>query len=197
MAEADRQRWNAKYAARSHARGEPSPALVGLRAWLAPPGRALDLAGGAGANALYLATLGFDVTLVDIAERGLEIASERAAAAGLRLRVIRADLERDPLPAGPWDLITCSHYLQRELIATAADALAPDGRLIWIHPTTTNLERHAKPSARFLLAPGEAEALVRDAGLAVQVADEGWVGADDGSGPRHLARLVAARETAT
>ena len=44
------------------------------------------------------------------------------------------------------------------LIASAATGLAPGGRLIWIHPTTTNLERHAKPSARFLLDLGEAEA---------------------------------------
>lgn len=84
----------------------------------------------------------------------------------------------------------CSCYLQRELVPRMAEVLAIDGRLVWIHPITTNLERHGSPSARFLLQPGEARALVEAAGLRVLWYDEGWVG--QGSSARCLARVVAA-----
>ncbi|MFH2054445.1 MAG: methyltransferase domain-containing protein, partial [bacterium] len=38
----------------------------------APQGRALDLGGGEGRDALFLAEQGFRVTIVDIAESGVE-----------------------------------------------------------------------------------------------------------------------------
>ena len=191
MAESDRARWNAKYEGGAGATAEPSPRLVELRSRLPCEGRALDVAGGAGANAIWLAQQGLESTLIDVSDVALARAAERAAAAGVELRTASVDLERESLPVGPWDLILCSHYLQRELIPAFAAALAPGGRLIWIHPTQTNLERHARPSARFLLAPGEARELVTRAGLELELAREGWVG--EGAGARHLAQIVAAR----
>ena len=189
MAESDRIRWNAKYARGAGASLQPSTALVALADQLPSRGRALDLAGGTGANALWLARRGLEVTMVDIATRALTRAREQSARASLKLRLIPADLELAPLPPGPWQLITCSHYLQRDLIARAAAELAPGGRLVWIHPTRTNLERHPKPSARFLLEPGEARALVLAAGLKLELDEESWWG--EGSDARHLARVVA------
>lgn len=189
MAESDRTRWNSKYERGAGSSAEPSSALVGLAAHLPTCGRALDLAGGAGANALWLARRGLEVSLVDIADVGLARARQRATEAGLELALLRADLELDPFPPGPWQLIFCSHYLQRSLIARAAAELGPGGRLVWIHPTRTNLERHPKPSARFLLEPGEARALVLATGLTLDVDEEGWWG--EGPEARHLARVVA------
>lgn len=190
MAQEDRERWNARHrAAEGHA-GEPSVALVELAAWLPTKGRALDVAAGAGANAVWLARRGLDVTVVDVSEVGLSRAMAHARGSGVALRVERMDLEAEPLPRGPWALVLCSCYLQRELVPRMAEVLAIDGRLVWIHPITTNLERHGSPSARFLLQPGEARALVEAAGLRVLWYDEGWVG--QGSSARCLARVVAA-----
>ena len=193
MGQEDRERWDAKHGAATRA-AEPSAALVELSSWLPARGQALDVAGGRGGNAVWLARRGLQVTVIDVSEVGLERARAHARSAGVELRTERVDLELEPLPSGPWSLVLCSCYLQRELVPRMAEGLEPDGRLVWIHPTTTNLERHASPGMRFLLEPGEARTLVEGAGLRVRWAEEGWVG--EGPGARFLARVVAERAAA-
>jgi trans-aconitate methyltransferase len=51
-----------------------------------PRGLAVDLGGGQGRHALYLASLGFDVELVDLSETALAQAQRSASGAGLPLR---------------------------------------------------------------------------------------------------------------
>ncbi|MEM9456338.1 MAG: class I SAM-dependent methyltransferase [Myxococcota bacterium] len=191
MAQEDRERWNAKYRAGSHASEVASSALVELAAWVPAQGRGLDVAGGMGRNALWLARRGLDMTVVDISEVALARVVERAGQARLDLKVAAMDLEVDPLPSGPFSLVLCCDYLQRSLVSAVAEVLAVGGRLLWIHPLEANLERHPKPGRRHLLSPGEARGLVESAGLRVVVAEEGWVG--EGAAARCLARVVGER----
>jgi tellurite methyltransferase len=191
MAEGDRERWDREHAAAGREVGEPSAALVELAGWLPAQGRALDVAGGAGANAAWLARRGLEVTIVDVSGVGLQRARAHAERAGVTVTCVQADLEVEALPGGPWALVLCCNYLQRDLVPRMAAALGPGGRLLWIHPTVDNLARHARPSARFLLQPGEARTLVRAAGLVPRVVEEAWVG--PGEAARHLARVVAER----
>lgn len=162
----------------------PSSLVTELEPLLPKKGRALDLAGGRGRHALWLARLGLDVTLVDVSGVGLELARKAAESAGLEVKTDQVDLEASPFPAGPWDLILCFHYLQRSLFAEFPKALAPGGLLIFVQPTIKNLERHTRPSARFLLQEGELRRLVQ--GLEILGYDEGWLQED-----RHEARVVA------
>ena len=97
----------------------------------------------------------------------------------------------DPLPAGPWDLILQFHYLNRRLFEAYGRLLAPGGRLVVIHPTMKNLERHPKPSARFLLEEGELAGLI-PSGLEVLHLVEGW-----SAEGRHEAVLVAQRSSSS
>jgi SAM-dependent methyltransferase len=182
----DRQRWNARYQAGSHRGSAPAAFVIEAAEARPAPGRALDVAGGAGRNAVFLAERGFEVTLVDVADAALELAGERAASAGVTLHLVRLDLEADPLPAGPWDVILCFHYLHRPLFAAFARELAPGGQLWFCQPTVRNLERHARPGRRFVLEEGEARRLAEGAGLEISRLDEGWSTED-----RHEARLVA------
>jgi SAM-dependent methyltransferase len=71
-----------------------------------PPGRALDLGCGSGANAVFLASHGFDVTGVDFSEVALAKARAAAQAAKVQLRLIKADLTAESMPGvdGPFDL---------------------------------------------------------------------------------------------
>lgn len=186
MPAADREKWDAKYRAEDDAPRAASAVLRGLRPWLPQGGRALEVAGGAGRNAIWLAQQGFDVTVADVSPVGLALAQSRAAAAGVRLRTLEVDLETSPLPAGPWDLIVSVCYLWRPLFAAYSNALAEGGALAVVQPTTRNLERHAKPPAAYLLDEGELPRLV--AGLEIVHWQEGWL-ADD----RHDAVLVARR----
>ena len=57
-----------------------------------PPGRAIDLGCGAGANAIFLAQHGFEVTGVDFAEAAIEKARQRAATAGVQVNFVIDDL---------------------------------------------------------------------------------------------------------
>ncbi len=185
MAAADRDKWNARYRAAEHAGRAPHAWLASIAGELPRAGAALDIAGGAGRHASWLAARGLDVTLTDISEVALAIAQGRAREDGLALDVIELDLEIEPLPPGPFALVVCVSYLQRALFAAIADSLAPGGMLAFVQPTVKNLERHARPSRTFLLELGEAEAIIRGAGLTIVVNDESWL--DDA----HEARLLA------
>lgn len=87
----------------------PNPYLVRETDGLAP-GTALDAGCGAGAEAIWLATRGWQVTAVDISREALSHASERAAAsdgAG-RIQWVEADLSQW-VPDRDFDLVM-THY---------------------------------------------------------------------------------------
>jgi len=184
MSDDDRDKWDARYRERG-APEEPSALLVSIEDALPARGRALDVAGGAGRNAIWLARRGLEVTVVDVSAVALALARERAAAAGVALATVEADLAREALPAGPWDLILSFHYLHRPLFDAFADALAPGGMLVFSQPTVRNLERFERPSRPYLLEEGELPSLVR--GLRIERCDERWW---DETG-RHEVLLIA------
>jgi len=155
MSAADRQKWDAKYADAAGAPREPSAVLVKLAEYIPKHGRALDIAGGAGRNALWLAQRGLDVTIADISPVGLTVARRRAAEQGLVLHTIEIDLEQQPLNVPPFDLILSVCYLSRPLFAEFPRLLNPGGILVIIQPTKRNLERNDKSPAPYLLEEGE------------------------------------------
>jgi tellurite methyltransferase len=184
----DRERWNARWRERERegASSEPSTWVASLDAILPRGGRALDIAGGAGRHAVWLAGRGLAVTLADVSDEGLRLAADAARARGVAIDLARVDLEREPLPEGPWDVVVCVHYLQRSLFPAIASALAPGGLFLFCHQTRANLERHPRPGPEYLLDEGEAPGLV--GGLEIVAHAEGWN--DEG---RHEARLIARR----
>jgi SAM-dependent methyltransferase len=186
MSETDRLKWNARYRSGDHAGEQPSDFLLSAAPLLPPPGKALDLAGGAGRHALWLASQDWKVTLADISETALQIAKERAELRTTTIETRQIDLEVDPLPAGPWNLILVFHYLHRPLFADLPGVMAPGGMLLFIQPTVRNLERHERPPRPFLLQEGEAPQLIT--GLEMIRYEEGWL-----SEGRHEARVVARR----
>ena len=166
----DRERWNRRYA-----EGEEggTPLMLGRNLHLFPrSGRALDVAGGPGQAAVILAARGLDVTLCDVSEVALEMATERAERSKVGIEVAQVDLANEPLPSGPWDLITCFNYLERDLFPAMIEQLADGGQLAVMLATRTNLERNEHPAERFLLDDGELPGLLGD--LAVEYYEEGW-----------------------
>lgn len=187
MSHFDLAKWNAKYSGRENAPHEPSRVLVDLRWHLPHSGTALDVAGGAGRHAIYLASRGLSTTLWDISSVGLTLAKERALEVGVRLAALQIDLDKiAALPGGRFDLVLNVCYLNRPLLANSHNLLNTGGTLIVIQPTRRNLERHAKPPSAFLLEEGELCQLV--APLQIVHYEEAW--SLDG---RHDAVLVAKR----
>jgi ubiquinone/menaquinone biosynthesis C-methylase UbiE len=73
--------WNRKYNERSHTSLTPDPLLVSAYSeFLAgvPPGHALDIAGGVGRHAIWLAKRDWQVRLVDLSDVGIQQAQENA-----------------------------------------------------------------------------------------------------------------------
>ena len=182
MAAGDRERWDAKHRAGSHD-ADPPDWLDAFDAVLPRQGRALDVAAGTGRVARAWAARGLESLAVDVSPEGLRRAREAAARAGLALETRVLDLEQEPLPEGPFALVSCFHYLQRDLFARMRERLAPGGVLVCEIATLRNLERHAHPSARFLLKPGELLSLCRP--LEIVTHSEDW------RGDAFLARLIA------
>jgi tellurite methyltransferase len=190
----DRERWNARWREHAGELAPPAAFLVEHAALLPRSGRALDVAGGAGRHAVWLARAGLDVTMIDVSDVALERAERRAIAANVadRIRFRWVDLA-DPgpagdLPPGPFDVIVMFHYLDRARRDAIADLLVAGGLVIACQPTVRNLEQHARPSREYLVEEGELEAWARRLDLEVLVAREGWNAEN-----RHEAELIARR----
>ena len=187
MGPTDRERWNTRWAAEAEV-GAPSPFLLSLEPLLPRAGRALDLAGGAGRNALWLAARGLEVTLADVSGVALSRAGAEARARRLPLALAEVDLLAAPPPPGPWDLLVCTYFLHRPLFPLLRGLLSPGGLLAFAHATRQNLERHPRPGPAHLLDDGELAALAPGLGLEILSLTEGWSEAG-----RHEARLLARR----
>lgn len=105
----------------------------------APPGRALELGCGDGADAIWLAERGWQVTAVDISPVILEFGAQQAERAGVAERILwqPADLA-DWTPDGSYDLV-CSFFLQTPegldrvaAFSRAAARLRPGGTLLLV-----------------------------------------------------------------
>lgn len=98
------------------------------------PGRALVLTMGQGRNALHLASKGWKVTGVDIAEIGVSKARAAAAERGLEITAVLADIDTYDFGAGRWELVTMLYAGgDPDWIARAKKAIAPGGVFVLEH----------------------------------------------------------------
>ncbi len=99
---------------------------------LLPGGRVLDIAMGAGRNAIYLAKMGFEVEGVDISGEAVNLAAESALKAGVTIRSHVDDLEKHyHIREDTYDVILCFHYLQRSLIPQIKNGLRLGGMVVY------------------------------------------------------------------
>jgi len=154
---ADRERWNAKFLAGEAQLSEPDPLLVEVCADL-KPGRALDLAGGAGRHALWLAERGWEVVLADVSDEGLAIASKRAEHAGVTLATRRESADDTLAWAAArhrFDLMVIVWCLLRDQFPALPSALARGGTLLYKTYTSDHARYSEGHSLRTALHPGE------------------------------------------
>lgn len=167
----DEASWNEWYRARPTMwSGDPNPQLVIEAAELAG-GRALDVGSGEGADAIWLAQRGWQVTAVDIStvalERGARQASALGADVGARLTWVAADVTSWVPPASAYDLVSAQFLqLPKEprdpLFARLAESVAPGGSLLIVgHDPSDLLTTVARPPRpeRFFTAPDIASSL--------------------------------------
>jgi SAM-dependent methyltransferase len=106
----DAQFWDEMYGRRDQVfSGAPNGVLVTEVTDL-PPGQALDVGCGEGADALWLARHGWLVTAVDISRTALQRAALTGADVADRVSWTRADLTTVPPPAGAFDLVSVQYF---------------------------------------------------------------------------------------
>jgi len=144
-----------------------------------PAGRALDLAGGEGRNALWLAERGWRATVVDFSQvavdRTLALAAERFGSADRRVTAERADLLTYEPESQGFQLVLVV-YLQlpadarRTVLRMAAGAVAPGGLLFVVAHDSTNLGAGfgGPPDSSVLYTAADVAADLADCGLAIQ-----------------------------
>jgi len=182
--------WDERYRQGRTMPDEPAALLVENLSLLPKGGEALDIAMGAGRNALYLASLGFRVTGIDVSAVAVEQCREKAERLGLPVEALVADLERSPLPANEYDLIVNFYYLQRSLAPQIVAALKPGGLLVFESFTIDQLQFGWGPkSADHLLRPGELRQMFPN--LETLLYHEGLVQGD--RGPKAVARLIGCK----
>ncbi|WP_116114949.1 SAM-dependent methyltransferase [Amycolatopsis ruanii] len=139
--------WEERY--RSHTAvwsGRPNPQRVAEAADL-PPGAALDIGAGEGADSCWLAGRGWRVTALDLSETALRRGAEHAAQAGVgeRIEWVRADVRTWDPGDRRFDLISAQFlHLRnaelRELAGRLAEWVTPGGTLLLVHHDARDLE---------------------------------------------------------
>jgi tellurite methyltransferase len=135
------------------------------------PGAALDIAGGAGRNAVWLAERGWRVKLIDISDVALKMAREKFEAAkkaslsqpkgaavrkgSLKTEIV--DLNSvTHLGTEEYELLVVFYFLRRELFPAITRALKPGGTLIYRTYTIDRMKVPGGPSdPKYLLQPNE------------------------------------------
>src|SRR4051812_15234526 len=130
--------WDRRYAEREQLwSGQPNGALVAEVAGLTP-GRVLDVGCGEGADAVWLARRGWEVTGLEVSRVALKRAVEHAHDSGVTVRWVHAGLVEAAFPPGSFDLVSAQYpallrtpggLAERALLA----AVAPGGLLLLVH----------------------------------------------------------------
>jgi SAM-dependent methyltransferase len=135
--------WDARYQEKRQWSEGPN-ALVAELLTGVPPGTAVDLAAGEGRHALWLASLGWDVTAVDFSAVGVRRGREQPGAD--RVRWVTADVLGWTAPPSSLDLVLVAYlHLPTEdmtpVLVRAVDWLRPGGRFLLLGHDVDNLTR--------------------------------------------------------
>lgn len=136
MTDHERNSWDARYQQGSHASLVPDPFLIQAYEEFIHPifpksAAALDIAGGVGRHAIWLAQRDWRVTLVDISEAGVARARENAGSLATKIDFKIGDAANFH-GQGQYDLVLVFFFLQREIFPELLNALSPGGLLIYM-----------------------------------------------------------------
>lgn len=161
----DKKRWNRKYrqdVACTEPRTAPDPFLLRTFSEFILPafpngGSALDVAGGAGRHAIWLATRGWQVTIIDISETGVEQARQNARPVASHIHFVVDDLTHFNAAqmqfADGFDVVMVFFYLERGIFAEVLKALRPGGLFIY--------KTYASPQSKLVTGPKNPDHLLK------------------------------------
>src|SRR4051794_35493220 len=174
--------WDARYAAAEQVwSGHPNGALVAEADTLAP-GTAVDVGCGEGADAIWLARNGWQVTAIDVSSTALARASRHVAEAAVTVRLLPVELLDFALESEPFDLVNVQYpallHEQGRSLAALLGLVAPGGTLLFVHHSVA----HSGEALRAGFDPAD-YVLPHDAYAALGA---GWTVEVNEERPRHV-----------
>src|SRR5688572_24453702 len=131
--------WDARYSEGEGAKwsGRPNGRLVAEVAGLTP-GRALDVGCGEGADAIWLAQRGWEVTAIDVSDVAIRRAREAAELAAASVDWVSGDALQASFPSGAFDLVSMQYPALPKAAGEAAvrtllDTVRPGGLLLAVY----------------------------------------------------------------
>lgn len=188
-------RWDERYGGEEFYYGkEPNDFLSEQASKIKSSGQVLCLAEGEGRNAVYLASLGYQVTAIDSSAEGLRKLDLLAQERGVRVQTIQADLAEYKIEK-KWDGIVSiwCHLppaLRQRVHAQIVDGLVTGGKLILESYTPDQLKYKTggPPDAALLTTQIELREQFKD--LKIIIAEEKLRNISEGKGHLGLSAVV-------
>lgn len=183
------EHWDERYSGEPTWSGEPNGALVAEVAGLTP-GRALDIGCGEGADAVWLAQQGWEVTALDISPNAVALTQAAAERVGVSVTGVAAGFLSADLPAAGFDLVSAMYPVlertpDRAVERKLASLVAPGGTLLFVHHEVDPAHVHEGFDPTRFLDP---------AAMRASLGDE-WEVVVDEARPRHVAGGAGAGHT--
>jgi SAM-dependent methyltransferase len=130
-----RSHWDVKYEQGLPSLEEPDPFFLSafdqfVANSFSDGGTALDLAGGIGRHALWLAKRNWRVTVVDISEVAIRKLDQKAQQLGLTMNLFALDAKEYAFEPAIFDLVVMFYHLDRDICPQVLSTLKPGGFLI-------------------------------------------------------------------
>ena len=186
------QKWNSRYREREVESREVSEVLKENRHLLPNSGKALEIACGLGANALFLYEQGLEIDAWDISPVAIDKLKQFCNQQNIAVNCEVRDVCSEPLPTESYDVIVVSYFLERELAPDIICALRPGGLLFYQTHIRDKVDDSGPANSDFLLARNELLGLFSDLTILVY-REEGRVG-DIYQGFRNRAMLVGIKQ---
>ncbi|WAM22758.1 MAG: methyltransferase domain-containing protein (plasmid) [Candidatus Methanoperedens sp.] len=165
--------------------GRPQKEFVRLAEEREISGRVLDVGSGTGENALYLASVGFEVWGIDAAQSAIKIAKEKAKERGIAVNLLVSDALKLQLLKNNFDTVIDSglfHVFSDEerpiFAASLSSALYPGGKYFMLcfsehEPGTYGPRRVTQAEIRAAFSKGWKINYIREAVLETTFGSEG------------------------
>lgn len=155
MTTSNKNKWDLRYLHADHVQ-YPVAEILSENAYLLPEsGKALDLACGMGANALFLAHHGLVTDAWDSSDVAIKKLKVFANGKKLPLTPKVLDIKPIHLKAAAYDVIVVSKFLDRNLCAKITDSLKPGGLMFYQTFTQEKTTLQGPSNPDFLLAKKE------------------------------------------
>ena len=203
MSASDKDKWDTIYQSKQQDKQTdiktkeltPAHILQEFHHLLPIQGKALDLACGHGANALFLAQHNMESHAWDISSVAIEQLNEISNSLNLNINAKVRDVVTHPPEENSFDVIIVSHFLDRQIIPAIIAALREDGLLFYQTFTIARVKESGPSSEKYRLDKNELLNLCND--LDVIVYQEEDILGNTDAGFRNEALLIGQRKETT